>query len=124
VKSEARSELLYAFEDYRQSFRTDYMHRMLQEGIRHLLEAFNARAEMAQLDFFGLLRHSAGEGEERRARIELLRHAVQATESLTEELDGLSCAIDLEWLCTGEAASPGAPEQSGSAPCACADGEG
>jgi len=112
VKSETKTELLYAFADYRKSFTLGYLYRMLDEGSRHLLEEFKARAEMAQLDFAGLLKQSQAEGEGRESVIEVLTRTCRITETMAEELDGLRCAVDLEWLPSEEEANPAAHRPS------------
>jgi hypothetical protein len=114
VKSETKSELLYAFADYRKSFKLGYLYRMLDEGSRHLLEEFRTRAEMAQLDFSGLLKQSQAEGEGRESMIEVLTRTSRIAEAMAEELDGLTCAVDLEWLPNEEEAIPEVRKPSGS----------
>jgi hypothetical protein len=98
VKSETKSELLYAFRDYRQNFKYGYLYRILDEGTRQLLQSFKGRAEMAQLDFVNLLKQSELEGDEREKLLQALSRIGQISEALTEELDGFRCAVNLEWL--------------------------
>jgi hypothetical protein len=98
VKSETKSELVYNFRDYRQNFKYGYLHRILDEGTRHLLEAFKSRAEMAQLDFANLLKQSELAGEERQRMMAALTRIGQISEAMVEELDGFRCAVNLDWL--------------------------
>lgn len=116
VKSETKSELLAAFSDYRRSFKLDYLYKMLDEGSRHLLDEFKTRAEMAQMDFAGLLQQTQAEGEGRELQLEVLNRAGRLSEAMAEELDGLRCAVDLEWLSNEAQATRGAQEPSESAP--------
>lgn len=117
VKSEAGSELLYAFRDYRKSFTLGYLYRLLDEGTHRLLEEFGARAEMARLDFDGFLRQSQAQGVERESLVELLTRTVRLTEAMADELDELRCAVNLEWSwdekeAIPEARGPSEPAQS------------
>jgi len=113
VKSETKSELMYDFRDYRQNFKYAYLYKILDEGTQHLLEAFQSRAEMAQLDFANLLKQSEVEGEERQRMMDTLTRIGQISEALVEELDGFRCAVNLEWL-SSEIEKPAAMAQEAS----------
>lgn len=105
VKSETRSELLHAFQEYQKSFKNGYLHRILGEMTRTLQEEFRVRADMTQLDFAGILRQSEVEGEERALLRDHLVRTVEVTGGLVEELDELRCLVQLEWLAPGVEAS-------------------
>lgn len=105
VKTEAKAELLRAFAAYERAFITDHMFRLVDRGTRSLLEAFTTRVEMARLDFVELVKHGETEGEIRHALMELLTHATQVTETMIEELEGLRCAVNLDWVPPRETAS-------------------
>lgn len=112
MKSEAKSELLYAFADYRKDFKLGYLHKMLDEGARYLLEELRTRAEMAQMDFTGLLKQSEAEGEGRESVIEVLTRTSRTTEAMVEELDSLRCAVNPEWLPNEAEATPAGQKPS------------
>jgi hypothetical protein len=81
VKSETTNELLHSFQDYCSSFKSTYLHRLLDEKAGGLMESLRFRAEMAQLDFSKILKQSELEGEKRQMLI-----------------DDLTRAVNLEWL--------------------------
>lgn len=112
VKSETKSELLHAFQEYHKSFKFRYLHRLLDEMTRFLLEEFRLRAEMTELDFVGILKQSEVEGKGRAAMRDLLIRTVELTEGMAAELDELRCLVQLEWLSSGGEASPKAREPS------------
>ncbi len=112
VKSETSAELLQSFRMYRDSFKREYLQGLVEQGARNLLEAFQSRAGMVQVDFGNLLDQSQLEGEDRLARIACLSRTREVAQRLLEELEELSCAVQLEWLPDEALASPGGPEPS------------
>lgn len=98
VKNEVAAELLHAFRTYGQSFRTEYLHKLVDAKARRLMEGFMLRAEMAQLDFSNVMRRSEMEGVNRRRLLEDLDRVLRTTGPMAEELDSFRCAVNLEWL--------------------------
>jgi hypothetical protein len=96
VKSETSAEILEAFRNYIQTFKRDFLFRLLEQGACDLLEAFHSRAAMAQFDFTRLLEESREEEEIRLNRIALLARTREAAQTMLDELDELSCAVHLE----------------------------
>ncbi len=93
VKSETRGELIYAFRDYRQNFKFQYLYKILDTGAEQLLEEFKTRTEMTQLDFANLLKQSEVEGERRQEFLEALSRIGQDAAALLEELEALRGAV-------------------------------
>lgn len=108
VKTETCAELVEAFRSYVQVFKREYLYRLLEQGARDLLEAFESRAAMVQIDFGSLLERSEVEGEARVNKIAVLSHTRNVVRSMLEELEEISCAVHLEWS-TAEA--PASPEE-------------
>jgi hypothetical protein len=106
VKSETCAELMEAFRGYVQAFKREYLHRLLEQGTRDLLEAFQSRASMMQIDFGSLLERSELEGEARASKIALLSQTGKVVRSMLDELEELSCAVHLEWLTAEAPANP------------------
>jgi hypothetical protein len=98
VKSETANEILHSFQEYQSSFKSSYLHRLLDEKAGGLMEGLRFRAEMAQLDFSKILRQSELEGERRQMLIDDLTRVARTTEVMTDELAGFRCAVNLEWL--------------------------
>jgi hypothetical protein len=97
---------------YQDSFEREYLQGLVEQGARDLLEAFQSRAAMVQVDFGNLLDQSQLAGEGRLARIACLSRTREVAQRLLEELEELSCAVQLEWLPDEAMASPGGPEPS------------
>lgn len=95
VKSETRGELIYAFRDYRQNFKFQYLYKILDTGTEQLLEEFKTRTEMTQLDFANLLKQSEVEGERRQEFLEALSRMGQDSAALLEELEALRGAVGM-----------------------------
>ncbi len=93
ARNEAKSELLHAFEVFREDLKTGYLHRIADEACIFLLREFKARAEMAQVDFANLLRQSELQGVHRVAAIETLTRTRQITSAMIEELKELRLEI-------------------------------
>ncbi|MBC7360445.1 MAG: dynamin family protein [Desulfacinum sp.] len=110
VKAEARAELVYAFRDYRQNFRFQYLHRLLDLGTAKLLEEFRLRARMAQMDFTDLLRQGRQEESVRRRHLETLEEISRFAQEQLEAVEELRRALNLEWFPEEQAASP--PERA------------
>lgn len=89
ARSEARSELLRAFGDFRESIRSGFFHRLVDEGCILLLEEFRTRAEMTQIDFTNLLQQGSLEGAQRLAAMETLMRAQQITSAMLQEIEVL-----------------------------------
>ncbi len=113
VKSETRSEILYAFRDYRQNFRYQYLYRLLDAGTAHLLQEFRIRARMAQTNFQDLLRRGAQEESKRIQDVDTLREISRIAEAQLEAIEELRRALNLEWFGEEQEASRPASEQSG-----------
>ncbi|MGV8074240.1 MAG: dynamin family protein [Syntrophobacteraceae bacterium] len=94
VKLEARSELIHAFERYRDNFKSEYLYRIVEESMRQLLSEFRARADMTELDLTSMLKQSELEGEERQAVIETLSKAGDIVQGIVEELTSLELAFN------------------------------
>ncbi|MCU0574015.1 MAG: dynamin family protein [Syntrophobacteraceae bacterium] len=110
VKSETCAELVHSFRNYHGAFKRDYLRRLLELGIRDLLEAFQCRAAMFQVDFGRLLEQSRQESENRLHKLAALSRIRESTRKLLVELEELSCAVHLEWL---PAEAQASPEESG-----------
>jgi hypothetical protein len=108
VKSETRAELIYAFRDYRQNFKYQYLFRLLEQGAEYLIAEFKDRAEMAELDFAALLKQSAGEERRREQAAAVWAEIGDRTKAMVDELEQVRCALALEWV------SPEADEPTGS----------
>jgi hypothetical protein len=85
--SEAASELLRAFRIFSEDLKTVYFYRIVDEECIFLLEEFKTRAEMAHVDFAGLLKTSGIDGEEKRAALETLTRARQVSYDMINELE-------------------------------------
>ncbi len=72
MKAETAAELLQAFRDYSRVFKGEYLHRLVEQGTRDLLEGFQSRAVMVKMDFGNLLEQSRLEGEDRLAKMAFL----------------------------------------------------
>ncbi len=113
VKSETKNELIYAFRDYRQNFKYQYLFSLLEQGTTRLVEEFRARAEMTQLDFVNLLEHSALEEERRQEAARTWTRIAATMDRLVSELEELRCALTFDWTAPpAEDASVGEAEQS------------
>lgn len=113
VKAETRSELLYAFRDYRQNFRYQYLHKLLDAALASLLEEFQARARMAHMDFRHLLQHGKMEEDKRMRAAGLLEETAASAEKLLREIEELRRALSLEWLAQDPKASAGEEAHEG-----------
>ncbi len=98
VKGEMAGELIQAFREYGESFKTRYLHEMIEDRTRQLLDEFRVRAETTQLDFESILKRSELEGEERQALKAALAQSWEAVHALVEELEHFRCAVQLDWL--------------------------
>jgi hypothetical protein len=107
VKGETAAELLQAFREYLSVFKREYLHRLVEQGTRDLLEAFQSRAVMVQMDFGNLLEQSRLEGENRLAKMAFLSQTRDVAQKLLGELEELNCAVHLDWLPPEAPASPG-----------------
>ncbi|SMC24134.1 Dynamin family protein [Desulfacinum hydrothermale DSM 13146] len=107
VKAEARSELLYAFRDYRQNFRFQYLHRLLDVASAKLVEEFRLRARMAQVDFSDLLRQGRQEESVRQRHMTTLEETARFAEEQLDAIEELRRALNLEWFPEEQAANPG-----------------
>lgn len=113
VKAETRAELMYAFRDYRQNFRYQYLHKLLDAALAYLLEEFQARARMAHMDFRHLLQHGKMEEDRRMRAAALLEETAASAENLLREIEELRRALSLEWLAQDPEASPGEEARKG-----------
>ncbi|WP_448384173.1 dynamin family protein [Desulfosoma sp.] len=113
VKAETRAELVYAFRDYRQNFRYQYLHKLLDAALGSLLEEFQARARMAHMDFRHLLQHGKMEEDKRLRAVALLEETAASAENLLREIEELRRALSLEWLAQNPKASPGEEAHTG-----------
>jgi len=105
VKAETRSELIYAFRDYRQNFKYQYLFRLLEQGAERLISEFKSRAELAELDFSALLKQSAGEEQRRERAAAVWAEVGDQIKAMVDELEQVRCALTLEWV-SPEAAAP------------------
>ena len=108
VKAEAKAELLEAFRNYRKSFREDYLHRMLNDGILFLMQEFRARTEMTRVGFAEGLEKEAGKPADSGTALDALTRAAGVAEAVAAEVDGFRCAVNLEWPKEGEGATAAA----------------
>lgn len=113
VKAETRAELIYAFRDYRQNFRYQYLHKLLDAALAQLLEAFQARARMAHMDFRQLLQHGRMEEDKRQRAMTLLKETAHVAENQLLDIEELRRAVSLEWLDQGATANRREVELSG-----------
>jgi hypothetical protein len=94
VKAESKTELLQAFCDYRHEFKHRYLFRLLEEATERLLQEFQARAEMAQVDFAAML----NQGEQQEALHSALLNVLTGTElsstAVQEELNTVRCVLN------------------------------
>ncbi len=86
---EIRGELQRAFADFRESLVSQFLHKLVDEGCIGLLGEFRARAEMAQVDFAGMLELNNLDGEERKAASETLTRARRIAEAMIEDIEEL-----------------------------------
>ncbi len=98
VKAETRTELIYAFRDYRQNFRYQYLHKLMDAALAQMLEAFHARARMAHMDFRQLLQQGRMEEDKRSQALRLLESTAALVEDQLLEIEELRRAVSLEWL--------------------------
>ncbi|MCE5334741.1 MAG: dynamin family protein [Desulfobacteraceae bacterium] len=89
ARDETKNELLRAFSDFREKLVVQFLHRLVDEGCIGLLEEFRARAEMAQVNFAGMLELNSLEGEERRAAAETLARSRQIAEAMIEDIEAI-----------------------------------
>jgi hypothetical protein len=93
LKKEATREILQAFQQYRQRFKSDYLFRIADEETGRLLREFQVRAEMAQVNLGDLLQQGQTAGTERQALQETLTQTCQITHAMLDELDELRNAL-------------------------------
>jgi GTPase SAR1 family protein len=93
LKKEATREILQAFQQYRQRFKSDYLFRIADEETGRLLREFQVRAEMTQVNLGDLLQQGQTAGTERQALQETLTQACQITHAMLDELDELRNAL-------------------------------
>jgi hypothetical protein len=107
VKSETKAELIEAFKEYRNDFQFGYLFRLLNSGTQLLVNEFKDRADMTQLDFVDFMKQSEKEGEARETAIAAIKKTAMIMEAMVEELDGLRCTVNLEWLPEAKVANRG-----------------
>lgn len=98
VKAETRAELIYAFRDYRQNFRYQYLHKLLDAALAQLLDVFQARARMAHMDFRQLLQHGRMEEGKRTRAMMVLEETAHEAENQLRDIEELRRAVSLQWL--------------------------
>jgi len=89
LKKEATTELLQAFKEYRQRFKSDYLFRIADEETGRLLREFEVRAQMAQVDLSDLLKRGQTVETERQSAQESLTQARRITQAMLDELEAL-----------------------------------
>ena len=89
LKKEATTELLQAFNEYRQRFKSDYLFRIADEETGRLLREFEVRAQMAQVDLSDLLKRGQTVETERQSVQESLTQARRITQAMLDELEAL-----------------------------------
>ena len=93
LKKEATREILQAFQQCRQQFKSDYLFRIADEDTGRLLREFQVRAEMAQVNVGDLLQQGQTAGAERQALQETLTQACQITHAMLDELEELRSTL-------------------------------
>ena len=93
LKKEASRELVQAFAEYRQRFKSDYLYRLADEETGRLLREFEVRAEMAQVNLGGLLQQGQAAGAERQGLLETLTQTHQIAQAMLEELEALRSTL-------------------------------
>ncbi|MBW1974499.1 MAG: dynamin family protein [Deltaproteobacteria bacterium] len=104
VKRELREELLYAVRDYRQNFKFQYLYRLIDDGIAHIIREFRVRAELIATDLEKLLDVAQSEGGIKQELLEDLEKAVQVCSAMADELEDLRCAMQIR-SCSGNEAN-------------------
>jgi len=110
VKAETCAEILHAFRNYHAVFKRDYFRRLLEQATRDLLEDFQCRAALFQVDFDLLMQQSRKQSESRLEDLAVLSRMGESVRALLEELEDLNCAVHLEWA---PAEAPASPEVAG-----------
>lgn len=93
LKQEAARELIQAFAEYRQRFKSDYLYRLADEETGRLLREFEVRAELAQVNLGDLLQQGEAAGTERQDLLETLTQTHQIAQAMLEELDELRSTL-------------------------------
>jgi hypothetical protein len=93
IRSEVKNELIHSFHSYRESFRTDYLHRLLDDGIVRLLEKFKSLNEASQQELADFVKLGELEGEKRRLVLTALEKAEHNSSLTLDELRRLGCEI-------------------------------
>jgi len=94
LKKEARRELIQAFGEYRNQFKSDYLYRIVDGETSRLLQDFELRAEMVQVNLGDLLQQRQTEGAGRESLVETLTQAHQISQAMIEELEELRSTLD------------------------------
>jgi hypothetical protein len=107
VKAESKTELLQAFCDYRHEFKHGYLFRLLEETTERLLQEFQARAEMAQVDFAALLNQGEQQEEMHSALLSVLTGTELSGTAVLDELSAVRCVLNDALQGTGPNQDPG-----------------
>jgi hypothetical protein len=93
LKKEAVKELIQAFREYQERFKTDYLRRIADEETGRLLQEFELRAEMAQVNLGNLLQQRQTVDAERQGLIEAMTQAHQISLAMLDELEELRSSL-------------------------------
>lgn len=102
LKKEAAREILQAFKEYRERFKSDYLFRIADEETGRLLREFEVRAQLVQVDLSDLLQQGQTAESKRQALQETLTRTSRITQAMIEELEELRST----------SLSPKAPEET------------
>jgi GTPase SAR1 family protein len=94
LKKEAKRELVQAFGEYRNQFKSHYLQRIVDDETGRLLQEFDLRAAMVQVNLGDLLQRRQTEGDGRESLVETLTQAHQISQAMIEELEELRCTLD------------------------------
>jgi hypothetical protein len=94
LKKEAGRELIQAFREYEKKLKTDYLYRIVDEETGRLLQEFEMRTQMAQVNVGDLLHQRQVEGAGRQSLAETLIRAQQISQAMMEELEELRGTLD------------------------------
>jgi hypothetical protein len=94
LKKEAKRELVQAFAEYRNQFKSHYLYRIVDEETGRLLREFDLRAAMVQVNLGDLLQQRQTEGAGRESLAGILMQAHQISHAMIEELEELRHTLD------------------------------
>lgn len=89
VKRQVKEEMIYVFRDYRQNFRFQYLHRLIDDGIAHILREFRMKAGVMQVNLQKLHEIMEKHGAERENIDGTLKEAISTASAVLQNLESI-----------------------------------